>query len=276
MYKKPVFSVLCAALLLTACDHYSNKLASMEPPAGNVHDISPAAGDAMTFSQYLANEYYHLARTEQSQNYDYKAAKLYTEKMEQLTYGRLVAPSSVEDFDIKGEERAEAAQARIQLIDALKTYNIPENRAILARAQSRYDCWLDQLEDTQDAAKPLPCKAEFQQAMASLLPPDGMEMRFTVPFPTGSMSLNEEARSSIGRVLSFWRLNKEQGGKIILRPATGIPLEESERQIAMVKSILQFNGIPATAIDTELTGETEVFEILYERPEPPVEMPPQI
>ena len=264
MTKKSVLSACCAIFLVTACDHYSNDLASMDTSPTDVTAISPAAGGEMTFSQHLANEYYHLAKFEQDMMYDYQAAKLYTEKARQLSSGNLVTPSKVEDFKIGAGHQAELSRAREQLIDALKTYNMPENRYNLAMAQSRYDCWLEQQEETQDEDAVISCKNQYHHAMASLMPPDGSQMAFLVPFDEGSMTLSEEARISIGRTLSFWRVNEGRGGKLALRPAYGVSQEETDRQISMVRSILQFNGIPASAIQVqETTPEAQAFEILY-------------
>ena len=263
MNKKAILSACCAVFLVTACDHYSTKLASMDGHSGQLAGISPAAGDEMTFGQHLANEYYHLARYEQDKMYDYQAAKLYTRKAQQLSNGTMVSPSNVSDFKIKPEQREELSRAREQLIDALTIYNVPENRYNLAMAQSRYDCWLEQQEESHQDNEIITCRNEFRHAMASLMAPDGRQMTFQVPFADGSMTLSEEARVSIGRALSFWRVNQGKGGNLTLHPVSGVAQEEVERQISMVRSILQFNGIPASAIKLGPAQEAQSFEIFY-------------
>lgn len=272
MAKKSILSACCAIALLTGCDHYSNKLAQMDTAPSDVQALSPAAGGDMSFGQHLANEYYHLARYEQDKMYDYRAAKRYTRKMEQISQGQLVGPSPIEEFKIEEEKRADLAIAREQLLDALQSYNIPENRYNLAMAQSRFDCWLDQAEENPENVTT--CRNEFNHAMASLVPPDGSMMVFQVPFDAESMVLSEEARISIGRALSLWRVNNSQSGGLTLTPAMGVSADVAERQISMVRSILQFNGVPPSAINVgEPSEEASAFEIKYQGTE--VEEQPQ-
>lgn len=264
MKRISILSISCVVFALTACDHYSNKLAAMEPLPVNVSRISPAAGGEMTFGQYLANEYYHLARYEQEEMYDYKAAKYYTTKAEALGAGQMVAPADIADFDIGSEKIGELAVAREQLMDALQTYNVPENRYALAMAQSRYDCWMEQ-ESENEGHGVITCKNEFNHAMASLVPPDGKEIRIAVPFDTGSQVLTEEARISLSRALSFWRINQSKGNQLVLNPS-GATQEETDRQISMVRSILQYNGVPPNAIRVDNQASTSsAFEILFEK-----------
>lgn len=165
MKKIPILSIVCALFALNACDHYSERLAALDISSEDVANISPASGGDITFRQYLANEYYTLARFENDNMYDYQAAKYYTEKAESLTAGKMVSPASLNDFYIGDKDTTSLSAARSDLIYALKHYNIPENRYPLAIAQSRYDCWVEQTAD-YDAQSV--CKKQFEDAMYSL------------------------------------------------------------------------------------------------------------
>lgn len=268
MKKTYLLSICCAVLSLSGCDHYSTKLASVGASPQNIADISPAAGGEMTFSQYLASEYYQLARYEQDQRYNYKVAKYYTEKAEKLSKGQMVSPASLDDFDVKAEKAEELVQARRELIDALHTYNIPENRYSLAMAQTRYDCWVEQQNQNRKNNNAQTCKNEFKHAISSLVPPDHKEIKIMVPFSAGSMVLSEDARISLGRVLSFWKNNEQRGYQLSLSPAADRPKEEVERQLSMVRSILQYNGIPASKISVmESEQNKDDFEVILIRNE---------
>lgn len=268
MKKIHLLSVCCVAFLSSGCDHYSTKLAAMSSTPQNVADISPAAGNEMTFSQYLASEYYHLARYEHDQRYDYKAAKYYTNKAERLSKGQMVSPASFSDFKVAPEKSEELASAREELISALKIYNVPENRYSLAVAQTRYDCWLEQQEEGNQNNDALTCKNEFRHAISNLVPPDHREVKIAVPFDSGSLVLTEAARISLGRVLSFWN-NKKKGYHITLSPAVNMQQEEISRQISMVRSILQYNGIPSSDISVVPLDKSssDLFEILLKQKE---------
>lgn len=271
MRKISLLSISCAVLAISACDHYSEDLAALKAPQPSIQqqsvsEISPAAGGTMgemSFSGYLQSEYTQLARYEQSL-YDYKAANYYTKKAKSLAEGTLVAPGSIREFSIQGDQKEELVRAREDLINALKTYNTPDNRYSLAMAQTRYDCWLEQVEESQND-EVITCKNEFRHSMASLIAPEGMDMRYAIPFEAGSMSLSEEARISLERALSFWKTNHERGYKLMLMPTAGMSAEESERQISMIRSILQFNGVEASDISVGTEGGSEQFEILIQQ-----------
>ncbi len=268
MNKFSLLSISCAVLLVSACDHYSTKLAAIDSTSPNVADISPAAGGEMTFRQYLASEYYQLARYEQDQMYDYRAAKYYTEKAEKLSQGTMVSPASLSDFDITPEKSQELTLAREGLISALHTYNVPENRYSLAMAQTRYDCWVEQQEEDHQGGDILTCKNEFKQAISSLVLPDHKEVRMSLLFESASTNLSEEGRISLGRALSFWKSNQERGYQLSLSPAVNTSKEESERQLSMVRSILQYNGIPASEISiAQPPADKDVFELILKRNE---------
>ncbi len=158
--------MVCASFLVVGCDHYTTKMAMMEPSTSNIGSIAPAAGGEMSFSGYLAHEYYELALQEQNINYDYPAAKNYFTKAEQLSDSQMVMLDKVSDYQIDQADQAELIQARQEIEGALQYYAIPENRYNLAKAHSRFDCWLDETEEGKEQSA---CKVEFIQAMNSLV-----------------------------------------------------------------------------------------------------------
>ena len=176
MKKTSILSIISTVFVLGACDHYSTKLASMDSPQRapyqDVSAIMPAAGgyflDEMTFKDYLLNEYKQLANYEHGIRGDYQAAKYYTQKIEKLQQGQMVAPASFSDFKIGKVYRQDLKDARYDLVEAMQVFNIPENRYALAIAQSRYDCWMDQTEEHKEFSG---CEMEFKQAMDSLVIP---------------------------------------------------------------------------------------------------------
>lgn len=178
MKKFSLLSMMVSVLALGACDHYSTKLALLEGGTqynyNDVASIAPAAGGdgGMTFSNYLTNEYIQLANYENDVKKDYKAAQYYTNKIEALDQGQMVSPATFKDFSVERSHQAELQNARAELISAMHIYNIPENRYNLARAQSSFDCWMDQTEDNPKAKTASVCEVEFKQSMSSLILPD--------------------------------------------------------------------------------------------------------
>lgn len=214
--KTSLVTCLMATLVLGACSHYSDDLASLDKkmaqpaPAtlayntATPQDIAPAAGGSYgEFSQYLAREYYDMAKYENEKAYDYKAAKNYTKKAVTAAKGQMTVPSKVSAFDIPDEQIGELNDARSRLISALKEQNTPENAATLAKAQCRYECWLERAEEAADESHYANCKNEFEGAMASLMMPAAGTTTYDVGFGANSAIILPQDAKTIEFVAQF-------------------------------------------------------------------------
>lgn len=168
MNKYSVISMMCASFLIIGCDHYSTKMLAMNDSHNEMAQITPATGEDLTFKQHLAREYYQRAAQEHNVTNDYRAAKSCFEKMERLNEFQMVPLEDYTDKDIPESEKRELALAKEELFHALNEYRYPENRAPLAKAYSRYDCWIDEAEEGKE---PNTCKAEFKEAMSNVVYP---------------------------------------------------------------------------------------------------------
>ena len=168
-YLSFTIGILCI-FMLSACDHYSERM--VQNNAVKFAGITPAAGQGNTFKDYLAMEYYNLAQYEQKQMFDYKAASLYLNKSERLQAGAMVSPETIPVKGISPVAQAELNLEREKLIAALTDYAIPENRIVLALAQTRFDCWLDQAQEWPDAPEKITCKSQYYENMGKLVLPN--------------------------------------------------------------------------------------------------------
>lgn len=262
MNKSALFLSSFAILALSACDHYSDKMAGLDgiyikqgasySQTSDVSQIEPAAGTSMggevntiapdiKFSGYLRDDYIERARYEESVS-DYKAAKNYTERAYMLASGQLVAPAEIEDFNVDEEKRHVLIKARADLIDALKTKNIPQNRAGLAKAQVSFDCWLDESTENKKHSQ---CKQNFIEAMGALSSPDVNETHYVVSFEDNKVSLSDSDRDVIGNILREY-VEKEDDIQNVNLIGGNDPL--SENRLSVLRSILQYNGIAADKI----------------------------
>lgn len=315
MKKINIISMVCAVFLVGGCDHYSDKLAAMNDVSGgfsqnapqqiaynnlsDVAQIEPAAGGAMAsgiinratnvaskskkFSHYLKGQYIQLAKYEQDEAHDYAAAKYYTDKIEKLQSGDMVMPASLKDFNIPADKRGEMQEARASLVEAMKTYRSPENRQQLAVAQASFDCWMDQVEDQKPRNKQN-CRAEFNEAMGSLVAQidtyaGGNDMAFNVPIQSLTTVISEETRLSLARALNQWRQQEGQGFQMQLSPNSSSTIEEQSRQLAIVRRIMEYNGVSAADIvNAPASGSS--FQLMIKKPEqaairPTIEAPIQ-
>lgn len=180
MKKSPLLSIICMSMLAAGCGHYSTKLAQLENTEPAPALISPAAGGEESFGQYLKNNYLELARYEENTTKDYQAAQYYMKKIETLEQGHLVSPANMNDFEIGAEDKPEIVQAYATLSESLYIDRVPENRAVLAKAQTRFDCWVDQAEEKKLGKQIFfkDCRGEFYQAMDNVVNADYSEEEF--------------------------------------------------------------------------------------------------
>lgn len=274
-----------SVLALGACDHYSQKFSQMEDSfqnessyevAATSHaspaDIEPAAGVASgidsnaqpfqnqkTFAQHLKEGYMAQARLEQS-SYDYKSAKYCTEKVYALSNGQLVAPTTLTNKGLSAEDKKILSAAREELINAIKTKNIPQNRFTLASAQVNFDCWVDHVTENKMNS---PCKATFMQSMDSIIDPNFSEERYNISFDPQTGKLTELDKESLQVILEFYSSNSNDVYKIML---VGNQSEEAQKQMAAVESILKYNGVPPHKISQgTLEGATNVGVIVQKK-----------
>lgn len=169
-------TVFLLVFLVAGCDHYSEKMTAYSISAEEMNAYAPAAGidggiyaDQRTFRDYLAAEYLELARYEHNESYDYKAAARYTTKANMLLEGGLVGPDHPTQFPVGKNYKEDLILAREELIDTLITSSSPQNRAVLAIAQTRYDCWIDQAVEWPNDPQRITCDDQFIEAMASVV-----------------------------------------------------------------------------------------------------------
>ena len=162
---KYVALTICLFILIS-CDHYSESMNQTNAP--DFMYVNEPTVAPQTFKDYLAIEYYNLARYEQTQTYDYVAARRYINKGNILLSGRLVSPEEVHSLKLSEGYKTELITARKDLISNIKNYALPENRAALALAQTRFDCWVDQAKEWPDQPERLTCKNQFFENMSKV------------------------------------------------------------------------------------------------------------
>ena len=268
---KKINAVSVAALLvLGACSHYSDDLASMDGKYSkpvqtaaygtNPQDIAPAAGMAsnQTLNQTLASEYYTMARYENDTAYDYKAAKSFTQKARMAAEGKLVVPSKVSAYDVPEDKQGELNQARGELITALKTQNTPENASALGTAQARFECWLERSEEASDETHYQSCKSDFQSAMAQLIAPaagtPAATTAYEIGFSGGSAVLDEGSKKTVSYLSNFLNSVSNETYNVNVTGFTAGPAGAPEQAIAnarviAVRDALAQNGVAASRLN---------------------------
>jgi outer membrane protein OmpA-like peptidoglycan-associated protein len=263
--KSVSFLALSSVLLIAGCSHYSKDLSSldqdMKAPATQTamvvspQDIAPAAGtgmDSESFRKHLAREYYDMARFENDKAYDYKASKNFTSKAVAANKGQTPVPSKISSYDIPSDRVAELTAARKQLVEALKTQNFPENASTLARAQCRYECWLERAEEAPDESHYAACKEEFEQSMAALTMPaaGNAPTVYDIAFGSGSAIIDPASSNTVELIAVFL---KNPDNAAYTANVTGFGDAAATSRVNAVRDALISKGVPAEKLNPLLS-----------------------
>lgn len=120
------------------------------------------------FTQALAGEYKEFANRELKEMFDYPDALHFARKGLAAAAGESVMPEPVSDWNLSEDHIKELSAARGRLVI---TYDMGAREiapAAAAKAQAKYDCWIEQQEENWQTEDILACKTGFQEAMAEL------------------------------------------------------------------------------------------------------------
>lgn len=145
---------LAGAGMLSACGMTAGSMGELEQ-RGN------------TFEDALAVEYAQLSEKEVS-FYDWRDADGFARKAERASAGERVMPQEIEDRDLPPEHVNEARQRRDQLMAVLRDDGSEEPQAV-ARAQTSFDCWIEEQEENFQPEQIAACNEQFETAMADLM-----------------------------------------------------------------------------------------------------------
>lgn len=120
------------------------------------------------FTSRLAEEYRQFAIFEADEMYDWPDAGYFARKGLAAANGEVVLPEELENWDIPVGAVDELSSARSRLIAVLDGGARQSNAALAARAQSRFDCWVEQTEENHQPLHIASCRDEFFRALEQL------------------------------------------------------------------------------------------------------------
>jgi OmpA-OmpF porin, OOP family len=269
MNRKLVIGAVGCVALLGACS--STQTAQTQ--------TQPAGTD---FTRELARQYYGFSEQQRLEAYDYGSSNFFKSKGDQAARGNAVAPETPGQR-FKPRDQAvgsELVAARQRFDTALANPAASRATVPLARAQVRYDCWLESTDDPNWAVrgewltrKYQECRNEFQAAMndadTAMRPPPApvaaaapREQSFLVFFDFDQATVTQEGQQVIRRAVDNYR-RTGTGPRIVATghaDRAGQPdynMTLSDRRAIAVRQALVAAGIPDTAISTQARGETQ-------------------
>lgn len=120
------------------------------------------------FAQSLASEYKDFANFQLDEAFDYPDALHFARKGLAASAGEAVMPEPVTDWNLSNPHIKELSGARGRLIIAYDLGAREVAPATAAKAQVKFDCWIEQQEENWKSQEVVTCKQEFLTAIAEL------------------------------------------------------------------------------------------------------------
>lgn len=120
------------------------------------------------FSQSLASEYRDFANFQLNEAFDYPDALHFARKGLAAAAGEAVMPEPVSDWNLSENHLKELASARGRLVIAYDLGAREIAPATAAKAQAKFDCWIEQQEENWKSQESVTCKQEFLNSVAEL------------------------------------------------------------------------------------------------------------
>ena len=274
----PALALLGAGLLLAACSSWSYS----PPMRGNpvLEPLNVTAGQAVApqsganFNQAVATEYGGLASNLSQQQHDWADADYFSRKGLAAGKGQTVLPENNGNWliplEVPMQTRTEIATGRQRLLAALDNGGRDGKPLIAARAQERYDCWVERMEDDWRSAIKGPCYNDFVQALCDLegtcgpakpaAAPPAAARQFNVYFDLDKSNLTPDGQRIVETVAQQVKADNSRVsivGKADLSGTDQYNMALSHRRADVVRQALVAGGVPAPSIDERWVGMRE-------------------
>ena len=249
-----ILGVVGALGVLAACTSDLQRIRTTEPSGGT------------PFTQALTKEYRDLAVFEADEMYDWRDAGYYARRGLQSAAGEVVLPEDPVNRDLPEDSLSEINDVRTRLLAALDGGARDNKPEIAARAQSRFDCWLEQQEENFQEDHISACRDELLAALAELqapapAPQAAQPAVYLVLFDFDKSNINAAGQAVINQVIADFNANKSTAisvtGHTDRAGSAAYNEKLSERRADAVREALIAGGIPAEAITTAWKGESE-------------------
>lgn len=133
----------------------------------SVQDVRTVEPTGSAFTQALTKEYRDLAVFEADQMSDWRDASYFADKGLAAAQGNVVDPTAIEERDVPADALEPLQSARLRLVSALgQARNTMPDRA--ARAQVKYDCWIEQQEENFQYDHISACRDELMAILGEI------------------------------------------------------------------------------------------------------------
>ena len=254
MMNMKILGAVAALALLAGC-------------TSNIDNLAAAKGTGSPFTQALTSEYQAYVAEEKSE-YDWPNADHFAQKGLLAAGGANVEPEDLANWDIPADKQAELAAARTRLMTALNSGARDAKPADAARAQARFDCWVEEQDENHEDDKIAACKNDFMAAMDALekkemaaAPAPMSPANYTVYFDFDKSVINPAGQAVINDVLADAAKHAPSSVSVTGHTDRAGPedynMALSLRRADAVRSALIAGGVAADKITVAGRGESE-------------------
>src|SRR5262245_17375727 len=246
-----IVGVLGTLGMLAGCASDIEKMRTVEATGGNA------------FTQALTEQYRQITIFEADEMYDWPDAGYFARKGLAAAGGEVVLPEELGNWDLPEDHVQELTDARARLMAALDAGARESNPEVAARAQGRFDCWVEQQEENHQPDHIAACRDEFLAAMAELEgKPAAAPGTYVILFDWDKSNINDAGQAVINQILADIQA---RGGSVNVS-ATGhadragseeYNMALSLRRADSVREALIAGGVAADSITTAGRGESE-------------------
>jgi len=250
-----VAAPLTAAVFLAGCG------------VGAVEEVRTIQPTGSEFQQQLAMNYRDLAVYEADEMGDWTDGGIFAQKALALANGQMVEPSHPDDgaFSVPDERRAELLAGYERLTAALRGDAMTRHPVEAATAQAKYDCWLEQSEESWQYDHIAACRDDFilaMQAMEEPAPVPGAPPPVLIFFDWDESQLETEAVPVVDAVAQ--RLRQMPGAPVSITGfadtsgPTDYNFRLGMRRAETVRDALVARGVSGDRLSVASEGETNL------------------
>jgi OOP family OmpA-OmpF porin len=242
-------------------------LAFLAGCVSNIQTVSSAKGTGSPFTQDLTEQYKAFTADEAGE-YDWSNANYFAKKGLAAAGGQVVQPEQLSDWDIPADKQADLAAARQRLVTDLDGGARDAKPDIAAKAQVKFDCWVEEQDENHEDDKIAACKNdtlaaldELEKKEMSAAPAVSSPMNYTVYFDFDKSVITPAGQEVINQVLSDAKAHNPSSisvtGHTDLVGPEDYNMALSLRRADAVRSALIAGGVSADKITVAGRGMSE-------------------
>jgi OmpA-OmpF porin, OOP family len=237
--------------------------------ASDIQRVRSAEGTGSPFTRALTTEYKDFSTFEADEMYDWPDSRHFARKGLLAAQGEVVQPEDLGNWNLPHDRVDELTAARAKLVgllDAGARDRVPE---AAARAQARFDCWVEQQEENHQPDHISACRdqffaalAEVQQAAPAPAQPAAVQPEtYVAYFDWNKFTLKPEATQVIDKAIAAAKAGGTPSISVTGHADRSGPedynLKLSLKRADAVREYLIKHGITAEQITVSGRGEAE-------------------